>query len=94
MTRSVLLTLFLCAAPVPRHLMREAEPDPIRPGFRWACSGNVYEVLTVDGDFVRYQCVSDPRVSHCPLDGATEHNQQSRWRTRVEAGLVPKQIDH
>jgi hypothetical protein len=92
MTRSVLLTLFLVAAPVPKHLMRPADPapDPVAPGFRWAYSGNVYEVLTVDGDFVRYHCLNNPLAVHCPLDGAIEPNQQSRWRTKIEAGIVPQ----
>lgn len=57
------------------------------PGFRWNCGSAIYQVLTVDGDYVRYYCVSDPTLVHPPCDGATEKNQQSIARTLAEAGL-------
>lgn len=82
-----LMSLLLCSAPVPTHLFPPPPPDPIRPGYRWYYGVYELQVVTVEGECVRFRCLSHPWHSWGGMDGFAKCNHQSRARVRAEAKL-------
>ncbi len=78
------LSLWLfCASPVPKPPPPPA--DPIQPGYRWIFAGYLCEVVSTNGDCVRYRCVNRPQMCWGGCDGYAEALHQNRQRVRDEA---------
>lgn len=84
--RAFLLSLLLCAAPVPKHLLPPEPPDPIAPGYAWWFGSYHLQVVRVDGEQVFYRCLTCPAKtwtqSPCWTPGLSV---QSKETTRSEA---------
>lgn len=89
-----LLTLLLCRAPVPTHLMPPTAGDVV-PGYRWHFGTDVLRCDWVEGDLVGFVNETTPathwRMCHGvnvqtvaqTLAEAKNHGQPAGWRERL-----------
>ncbi len=82
MVTAVLSLWLFCASPVPKP--PPPPPDPIVPGYRWVFAGYLLEVVSTDGEKVRYRCVNRPQKVYGGCDGYAGGNEQNRARVRDE----------